>query len=233
MKTLVFTFILVLSFGANSAPDCRQIKDRMGLFCSSLPDQCEYIKSCLNRRDTCVEKVPTNAQECHRLNNCVKKIADTLPDREKCDYKWSEGTTRNMCLVESHFLFFEEGCPGNITGLLSAFAYGLQASVDSKFDCSSSKKLYEKKLESCEEYREKFKNECMVSESAEDKLLYKESNPSICYEYKNFDKIPAGAFYVDAEGVEEFSSNRGFSGNQNVVPTGRGYRGKATSASQK
>lgn len=231
MRALIFSLILMSSMSLR-AEECRQIKDRMNLFCDALQDQCVYIKNCLHRRDTCVEKVPTSADECHRLNNCMAKIASKLPEREKCEYKWATGSSKPLCLVEGHFLFFEEGCPGNINGLLSAFAYGLQASVDGKFDCSSSKKLYQKKLESCQEYRQKFESQCMVRDSAEDVALLSDTAPKKCHEYDNFARIPAGAFYMDAEGVEEYSSNRGFNGNQNVVPTGRGYRGSATSASQ-
>lgn len=230
MKGLLLSILFSATFGhtafADEVVDCRKVKDRMVLFCDSLVDQCEYIRNCLHRRDTCVEKAPENQQECSRLSKCVAKIADQLPGREKCEYKWVEGNNKNLCLVDKSIFFMEEACPGNIDGLISSLAYGLRSTVDSKFDCSTTPKLYKKKLESCQEYRETFEKECMVADSAEDRALLAETTPKLCHEYKDFDRIPAGAFYLEAEGVDEFSSNRGFKGYQNVVPAGRGYRGK-------
>ncbi len=210
MKTLVFIVVFFGSLGISAEEvDCRQVKDRMVLFCEAVVDQCDFLQNCLVRRDTCVDGAPKNEQDCSRLNTCMKAVTARLPDREKCDYKWTGLDQDNFCRVDSHFLFFEESCPGNIDGIFTAMAYGLNAVVDSKFTCKAVHAKYGKKVDICSEYRQKFAKSCMVENSEEDRTLYDRMVPKKCEEYDKFANYPKGYHYLPVEGIEQNSSNRG------------------------
>ncbi|MCF8059056.1 MAG: hypothetical protein K9K67_07155 [Bacteriovoracaceae bacterium] len=210
MKVLFLSFVMFVSYNSYAQnADCRQIKDRMVLFCESVKDQCDFIQNCLVRRDTCVEGKPKSAEDCNRLNKCVKSVSSRLPEREKCDYRWSTTSTSSFCGVDADWLFFEEACPGNVDGIMTAMAYGLEATVDSDFSCRSVNVKYTKKKESCLDYRKKFATHCMGTNSEEDRSLYDSTAPGTCEEHEKFETYPKGYFYLSVEGIEEHTQNRG------------------------
>lgn len=199
----LFSLSFALLFSLNGlADDCGQIKRRMVTACERLPDNCAFIESCLTRRDTCVRgTIPSNENECIALNKCSQNIAHLMGRNEKCDYEWTTVRERSFCRVRGHAFFFEDGCPGEIGGLLNAFAYGLQATVDQEFSCEAVKLKYEKKVEFCQEQRAEFASRCMESESQDDIDLHAEMEPVSCEYAENFATYQEGDFTL--QGYEE------------------------------
>lgn len=208
MKTLftIITFTLFSSFAmAEQEVDCAKQKKDMELFCGSLVRHCDYIQSCLIRRDTCVEGVPTDEESCERLSTCSKKLEPELPKAERCLYKWSTSGSKPICLVDKSIRFVEEACPGNIEGFLNVIAYGLAGTVDNGFDCSAAKRRYEKKVEYCESAREVFDVSC--SKTVEDELAYLATEPKKCTESEDLGNFVPGQFFLETVDVSEVSGN--------------------------
>ena len=219
MKTTLSTLLFLL-FSSNlfaEQIDCARQKRDMELFCGSLVRHCNYIQSCLIRRDTCVDGVPMEEESCERLSACSKKLEPELPKAERCKYEWSTSGSKPMCLVDKSIRFIEEACPGNIEGLLNAIAYGLAGTVDNDFDCSAAKRRYERKVEYCEKAREVFDNSC--SKTVEDELAYLAAEPKKCIEAVDLDKFVPGQFFLETVDVSDFSENSSASDSAKKVET--------------
>lgn len=220
MKNLFFLFIFTLFIHplfANDQVDCAKKKRDMNTLCGSLIRHCDYIQSCLIRRDTCVEAAPTDEQSCMRLHECSKKIEPQMPRAQRCEYEWSTAGNTPLCHVKKSIRFIEEACPGNIEGFFNAIAYGLRGTVDSKFNCSAAKVRYQRKMEYCEEAREEFDELC--SETVEDELAYIEAEPKKCAEFKDIDNYVPGQFFLDIDGINKVTKNRAATGSSLKVET--------------
>jgi len=153
MKIFI-SLVFLFSTAVNAEIECDKVMDDAKLFCKSSVDQCGDLHECLVRRDTCVENEPKNETECNNLDDCSNRFKAKFDSKftsnnTKCDYKWYVSSSGSkMCMVEGHFLFSEEACPGRVNGLLNAVAYGLNSAVD-KFDCKGVRKKYQEKTESC------------------------------------------------------------------------------------
>ncbi|MBT7611567.1 MAG: hypothetical protein HN576_17555 [Bacteriovoracaceae bacterium] len=153
MKYIVL-FIFLFSTLSFAGTECSKAIDHAKLSCESSVNQCNDVHECLVRKDTCVDKEPKNEIECNTLHECgqefkVKFYNKFKTNGTKCEYRWHQPSSGNgLCLVKGHFLFSEEACPGRISGLLGAFAYGLNSAID-KFDCRGVNKKYKQKTESC------------------------------------------------------------------------------------
>lgn len=151
---ILLSFFLFFSTQVFANIECTEAIDDAKLFCKSSVDQCADLHECLVRKDTCVDKEPKNEIECNNLDDCSDQFRAKFDARfnknnTKCEYKWHVPSSGNaMCMVEGHFLFSEEACPGRTSGLLNAVAYGLSSAVD-KFDCKGVRKKYQEKTESC------------------------------------------------------------------------------------
>ena len=186
--------------------NCSKQKRDMELFCGNLERHCDYIQSCLIRRDTCVEGVPADEESCQRLSDCSKKLEPELPRAERCLYKWSTSSKNPICLVDKSIRFVEEACPGNIEGIFNVMAYGLSGSVDVKFDCSAAKTRYLKKVEFCQDAREVFDVSC--SKTVEDELAYINAEPRKCRESESLEKFVPGQFFLETVDVQDFSDKK-------------------------
>lgn len=165
MKALRLPLLLFISsslYAQAQTTDCEKALDDMKLMCEAAINACQDIQDCLIRRDTCVDSIPKSPTECQTLNTCMQdNKTDFISDHTRCDYTWATPSSgEGFCHVRKHFLFSEEACPGRTHGLLNAFAYGLNASVDSKFNCESVVIKRQDKVNSCEDNIRRARMKC-------------------------------------------------------------------------
>lgn len=163
MKFLITSLLLTASLSIQAQTTaCEKALDDMKLMCEGAINACEDIQDCLIRRDTCVDSVPKTENECQSLNTCMQdNKSDFLSDHTRCDYVWAiPSSGEGFCRVRKHFLFSEEACPGRTHGLLNAFAYGLNATVDSKYNCEAVVLKRQDKVKSCENYIGEVRSKC-------------------------------------------------------------------------
>lgn len=151
---LLLSVLFLFSVQIYANTECAKAIDDAKLFCESSKNQCQDLHECLVRKDTCVDKEPSNEIECNTLQDCSQQFKGKFDQKfknngTKCEYNWHISSSgEGLCMVKGHFLFSEEACPGRISGLLNAVAYGVNSAVD-KFDCKGVNKKYQEKTESC------------------------------------------------------------------------------------
>ena len=194
---IIFTILLFISFNSYANTECTEAIDNAKLFCESSNNQCGDLHECLVRKDTCVEKEPSNEIECNSLQNCSQRFKVKFDQKfktngTKCEYKWHISTSgQSLCMVKGHFLFSEEACPGRISGLMNAIAYGLNTAVD-KFDCKAVNKKYKDMNDSCKKSLKKVASIC--PDTPEYLNKYKNSKCSYSSKFSNFQR---GQFSLD------------------------------------
>lgn len=164
MKFIKISLLLLSTslYAQAQTTDCEKALDDMQLMCEAAIDACQDIQDCLIRRDTCVDSVPKSEVECQTLNTCMQdNKGDFISDYTRCDYTWAiPSSGEGFCRVRKHFLFSEEACPGRTHGLLNAFAYGLNSSVDGKYNCESVVLKRKEKVDSCEDNIRQVRMKC-------------------------------------------------------------------------
>ena len=226
MKVLALVAIL---FGFNNsfaAETCREIKDNVKVFCQVLDNSCDHVESCLIRRDSCFERgEPKDEQSCAQADECAQSIKDQVPSFGKCVYKWVTSTDEPYCGVKGILFNSEDGCPGEISGLLNAFAYGLSSTVDDKFNCEAVSNKYKKKEQSCRKAIAQFKAGCLIAD--EDRQYVREYEPQACAVVNEFGRHPKGHYAVSTEGslrpVDQHNSSRDIHSRQKKLPKSPEY----------
>lgn len=218
MKTITLNIVVILSFlfssqlFAANAIDCSSNKRQMVALCADfMAEKCEYFADCFKRRDSCGKGTePKNAGDCSELNDCHKSLMEQYPsnfsENTLCEYKWVEDkkdASRSWCQMHRGSGGKNAVCPGDrrpggafvnwlIKGVSGSEA--LDSAVDD-FNCGSLVNYYRSKLKQCENIREDFKNNCMVSEI--DKADYRNSKPKTCEYYKSFKAYKQGSMKLD------------------------------------
>lgn len=160
MKIKLLIVLSFLNFNSYSNT-CQEMYEDVKVFCQQLSSNCDDVKHCLQRRDTCVDSIPTDKEKCEQVNTCTQGIASQFPDSHRCEYYWHESKpNKGSCFVKKHFLYFEQSCPGRITGILKSIAYGINSAVDSKFNCAGTNKEYLKKNKSCQNAIKEYLSSC-------------------------------------------------------------------------
>jgi hypothetical protein len=208
MKTILFILTLStfssVSF-AGELIDCSRTKRNMEVLCGDfLAERCELFTDCFIRKDSCgKDGAPKNAGECNELNDCHKALNEQYPQRfeetSACEYNWhvdGDDESKNKCRVKLRFGLNEMVCPGHFAvgnAILNTIDPDVdsQTMIDSSFDesyrCSHLRGDYKAKVIRCERVRERFKNDCMVADSEEDKAAYEKAKPRVCGYYDKFD----------------------------------------------
>mgnify|MGYP003646106498 CR=1 FL=1 len=152
MKALLFMTLTFFAANSYAQTECEKKLDDARVLCQASVDACDEVKECLVRRDTCVDGIPKTEQACNALDRCMQDNKHALSEHTRCDYTWAVPSSGDaFCRVKKHFLFSEEACPGRIHGFLNAFAYGLDSTVDSSFNCESVVKKRDDKVKTCNE----------------------------------------------------------------------------------
>lgn len=194
MKYL-FALFLALPLTISAQTTCSKALDDVRLMCEGAQNACDDLKDCLVRRDTCVEGIPSTQTKCEQLDICMQSNKSDFGDQSRCDYTWATPSSgEGFCHVKKHFLFSEEGCPGRTQGLLNAFAYGLNATVDNKYNCAAVVDKRNDKVKSCERVISEAKSIC--GQDLPENLNY--ARNVNCEEAKNFARYRNREFALDA-----------------------------------
>ncbi len=196
---------LSASLVAGEPVECSRTKRSMEVLCGDFfVKRCELFRDCFIRKDSCGKGgAPKNAGECSELNDCHKALHDQYPqnftESKACRYTWyvdEDDSSKNKCQVKYQFGLNEMVCPGNFA-LGNVFINSIDPDVDAEtmfdssldgaYNCSNLRGDFKAKLIRCERIRERFKNDCMVADSEEDKVAYEEAKPPKCGFYENFE----------------------------------------------
>ncbi len=157
------SLLVVLSaFSVQAQVDsCSEAIDDAKTMCDGARRMCANVRECLVRRDTCVDGIPKTESACIELNNCMQEYKSEFDGLSRCDYSWYRSASGSTsCFPKKHFLFIEDGCPGRVHGLLNAAAWGLDATVDSDYDCAAVVKQRSQKVKSCDQQLDRVAAKC-------------------------------------------------------------------------
>ncbi|MBT3586647.1 MAG: hypothetical protein HN509_17185 [Halobacteriovoraceae bacterium] len=221
---LLASWFLIASTSLFAMPEtknCEQLKRSVETFCSlsSAERDCNNIGNCLHYRNTCVRGGSPNAfgasgkdqarQLCEEYRNCSNEYSGKLPG-DYCKYRWNDNSKEGFCHVSSPgILNSSKHCPGRIIGLFNAAAYGLKATVDSKFNCQSVVKFQEIQIKDCNQALAKYSARHQKFKKG-DQLwcpdpapLVKTYSPKKCEWVKKFStKISATDYNLKHQGLE-------------------------------